>query len=338
MIAAVYYGPKDVKIEEVPVPKIMDDEILIKMLRIGICPTDVRYYSGLRGESTFDTPHFTTGKDSFGLSGHEVVGQVMKVGKNVTDFKDGDIVTHETFTYCGECKYCRAGLINLCEKKLDIARGYAGYVRLPAKFAYKLDSDVGIKRAAFAEPLAVVIHAVRKIPQNNLAIIGAGPMGLLMALYARHIGKKIVLLEQKEERIKFAKGIGLDQVFKTSGEEFEKAKIILNNDIFGVISSVGGKNAIQLAYDLSSGPVVIFGGTYPPESIQLELNNIHYSEKIVTGSADHVVKDMIESIQLISNGTLPLESLVTREYHITGLKQAFDNIIAGNEMKVQIYF
>ncbi len=338
MKAAIYYGPKDIKIEEIPVPEIKKDEILIKTLRIGVCPTDIRYYSGLRGESTFDNPKFTKGPDTFGLSGHEVVGEVSEVGSDVRDFSVGDLVTHETFTYCGVCKYCRAGLINLCERKLDIARGYAEFIRIPARYAYKFNEKVKIKNAPFAEPLAVVIHAVKKVPQKNLAIIGAGPMGLLMALYAIHIGKKVVLLEQKQERIEFAKKMGFEQVLSSQEGDITMAKSIFKNDIFGIISSVGGGKAIQLAIELTSGPVVIFGGTYPPESINVDLNAIHYSEKILTGSTDHVISDMLESIKLIEEGDLPLEKLITGEYAFTELNNAFNSIISGNEMKVQILF
>ncbi len=338
MKAAIYYGPKDIKIEEIPVPEIKKDEILIKTLRIGVCPTDIRYYSGLRGESTYDNPKFTMGPDTFGLSGHEVVGEVSEVGSDVRNFSEGDIVTHETFTYCGVCKYCKNGLINLCEKKLDIARGYAEFIKIPARYAYKLNKKVKIKNAPFAEPLAVVIHAVKKVPQKNLAIIGAGPMGLLMALYAIHIGKKVVLLEQKQERIEFAKKMGFEQVLNTQEGDITEVKSIFENDIFGIISSVGGGKAIQLAIEFTSGPVVIFGGTYPPESINVDLNAIHYSEKILTGSTDHVISDMLESIKLIEEGDLPLEKLITGEYALVELNKAFNSIISGNEMKVQILF
>jgi len=338
MKAAVYYRSRDIRIEEVPIPTIKKDEILIKTLRVGVCPTDIRYYLGLRGESTFDNPKFTKGLDTFGLSGHEVVGEVYEVGSDVKDFSVGDIVTHETFTYCGVCKYCRAGLINLCERKLDIARGYAEFIRVPARFAYKFNKKVDIRRAPFAEPLAVAIHAVKNVPQKNLAIIGAGPMGLLIALYATYVGKKVVLLELRPERIEFAKKLGFDQVLSTREGEIAEAKSVLEKDIFGVISTVGGSKAIQLAIELSSGPVVIFGGTYPPESIQLDLNYIHYREKIIMGSSDHVVSDMLESIKLIEEGALPLEKLITGEYKLTELTKAFENIISGKEMKVHIVF
>jgi L-iditol 2-dehydrogenase len=339
MKAAVFYGKSDIRIEEVPVPEVSDDEVLVKTLRIGICPTDLKYYLGLRGESTYDNPKFTTGKDTFGLSGHEIVGEIVEVGRKVKSFNEGDLVTHETFTYCGECKYCRRGLVNLCEKKIDIARGYAEYVRAPQKFVHKFKKGTDVKFAAFAEPLSVVIHAVRKIPLENIAIVGAGPMGVLMAMYSDYKGKNVLLLETREDRRKFAREIGVKNVM----DPINDAGLInskISSEIFGVVSSVGGKNPIDYALSLSSSsaPVVIFGGTYPAEMLTYDPNRIHYTEKIITGSTDHTVDDMDESIMLIEERKLHLDRIVTGEYSLSQLKEAFDNTISGKEMKVQIKF
>jgi L-iditol 2-dehydrogenase len=339
MKAAVFYGKSNIRIEEVPVPKISDDEVLVKNLRIGICPTDLRYYLGLRGESTYDNPRFTIGEDTYGLSGHEIVGEIVEIGRKVDSFEKGDLVTHETFTYCGECRYCRKGLINLCEKKIDIARGYAEYIRVPQKFVHKFKKGTDVKLAVFAEPLSVVIHAIKKIPFEDIAIVGAGPMGLLMAIYSDYKGKNVLLLETREDRRKFAERIGIKKVMDPINEP-GRINSEVSSGIFGVVSTVGGKNAIDYALSLSasSAPVVIFGGTYPPEVLTYDPNNIHYTEKVITGATDHTTSDMDESIILIEERKLPLHNIITGEYYLSQLKEALDNIISGREMKVQIKF
>ena len=339
MKAALFYGKSDIRIEEVSVPNIEKNEVLIKNIRIGICPTDLRYYLGLRSESTYDNQKFTTGADTYGLSGHEIVGEVSEVGKNVSSLKKGDLVTHETFVYCGECKYCKKGLVNLCEKKTDIARGYAEFVKVPEKFVHKFKKGTDIKFAAFAEPLSVVIHAVKKIEQDNVVIVGAGPMGILLGMYANYIGKNTLLLEARNDREEFAKKIGMPNVMNPV-KDSDLINSRVKEEIYGAISSVGGKNAIEYGLSLSSSsaPLVIFGGTYPLELINYNPNQIHYTEKIITGSTDHNIKDMKESIKIIEEKKIPLDKLITGEYSLSNLKLAFENVIAGKEMKVQIKF
>jgi Threonine dehydrogenase and related Zn-dependent dehydrogenases len=338
--AAIFKGPSNIEISEIPIPKPGPDELLIKNIRIGICPTDLRYYKGLRKESTYDNPLFTTGIDTYGLSGHEVVGEVVELGDEVKGFEIGDIVTHETFTYCGNCRYCKDGLINLCENKKDIARGYSEYYKVPYKFVYKFSKSVDPKFGAFAEPLAVVIHAVKKVPQKNLAILGAGPMGMLMAIYSRHLGKNVVLIEIKKSRYEFARSLGINALPPDISVNPSTIKEILKDSIYGVISSIGGRSAVENAISIASdsAPIVIFGGTYPPDFIALDLNTIHYSEKIITGSTDHTREDMKESIELIEKKALPLDKLVTKEFKFQELKNAFDAALNGDEMKIQVTF
>jgi len=338
--AAVFNGPSNIEITEIEIPKPNPDELLIKNIRIGICPTDLRYYKGLRKESTYDNPMFTTGVNTYGLSGHEVIGEVVGMGNEVRGFEIGDIVTHETFTYCGQCKYCNEGLINLCENKKDIARGYSEYYKVPYKFAYKFSKSVDPKFGAFAEPLAVVIHAVKKVPQKKLAIIGAGPMGMLMALYSKHIGKDVVVIEIKKNRYEFARSLGINALPPDISADPSKVKEFLHEGIYGVISSIGGRGAIENAISVASdsAPIVIFGGTYPPDSIPLDLNSIHYSEKIITGSTDHTREDMKESMELIEKKALPLDKLVTKEFEFPDLVNAFNAALNGEEMKIQVIF
>ncbi|MEM0312789.1 MAG: alcohol dehydrogenase catalytic domain-containing protein [Candidatus Micrarchaeaceae archaeon] len=338
MKAAIFLGPSNIKITDVPEPKIGKDEVLIKVKRIGVCPTDLRYYQGLRGEETFEGIPFTTGPDTFGLSGHEIIGEIVATGENVKHFQKGDQVTHETFTYCGVCNYCQSGLINLCEVKKDIARGYAEYVKVPEKFVYIFDKKVDPVMGAFAEPLSVVIHAVKKIPTKNVIIVGAGPMGLIMALYATYIGKETTVLEINEKRIEFAKSLGLRNVYSPKDDSWREKTKFNSNNLYSSITTVGGKEAIQLALNLASAsaPAVIFGGTYPKDTVPIDPNSIHYTEKVLTGSSDHTKEDMLESIKIIEQGAIKLNKLITGEYDLNHLKDAFDNILSGKEMKVQI--
>ncbi|MDP8011911.1 MAG: zinc-dependent alcohol dehydrogenase [Thermoplasmata archaeon] len=341
MRAACYYGPRNIKIEDMEIPEINDDEVLIETYTIGICPTDIRYYLGLRGESTYDNEKFTTGKDTYGLSGHEAVGKIVKIGKNVKKFKIGDFVVHETFTYCGECEFCKEGKINLCPNKKDIARGYSEYFKVPYKFLHLLPEDIDIDDAAFAEPLAVVLHAVKKVKNNSkdVAVIGAGPMGILISFALKLNGIDPAILEINENRRKFANELGFKNTINPEEEDFKnKIELITKYGFDGVISSIGGKGPFNLGLSITKpgGMFIIFGGTYPKDYIQLDPNAIHYSEKIITGSSDHDYDDMEEAIEIIRKREIPLKKIVTKKFSLNELNNAFESVISGNEMKVQI--
>lgn len=333
MLAACYYGPRDIRIENLPVPEIGDDEVLIESYTIGICPTDIRYYLGLRGESTYDNEKFTTGENTYGLSGHEVVGKVVKVGKNVKNIKIGDMVVHETFYYCGECEFCKEGKINLCINKKDIARGYSQYFKVPYKFVHVLPEGTDIDDAAFAEPLSVVLHAVNKIDQDvkQVAIIGAGPMGILLSYAVKLKNMEPVIFEISEKRRNFAKELGFKHVYDSILSSQTK-----NFD--AVISSVGGKEPILNAISITKpgGKIIIFGGTYPKDTIPIDPNMIHYTEINITGSTDHDLRDMEEAINIISKNLIPLKKLVTKTFRLENLKEAFEASLSGNEMKIQV--
>ncbi|MGC8565216.1 MAG: zinc-dependent alcohol dehydrogenase [Thermoplasmata archaeon] len=341
MLAACYYGARDIKVEDVEIPEISDDEILVQAYTIGICPTDVRYYLGLRGESTYDNDKFTIGKSTYGLSGHEVSGKVVKIGKNVKGIKIGDFVVHETFVYCGKCEYCKNGKINLCTNKKDIARGYSQYFKLPYRFAHVLSKDIDIDDAAFAEPLSVAIHAVKRLEKetDKVAIIGAGPMGILLAFAAKIREIEPALIEINEKRRDFAKSLGFQQVYNPGEGSFkEKINELTGVGFNGVICSVGGRDAIGLGIDIarSGGTIIIFGGTYPKDYLQLDPNSIHYSEKIITGSSDHTTEDMEEALDIIKKKEIPFKKLVTKTFSLNEIKVAFESVISGKEMKVQI--
>ncbi|MEM3713402.1 MAG: alcohol dehydrogenase catalytic domain-containing protein [Nitrososphaeria archaeon] len=337
MKAAVLYGPSLLSIEEVDVPEILDDEVLIRVKNIGICPSDVRSYLGIYKKQL---PY---GKNSYGLTGHEWSGEIVKVGGMVKDFSVGDRVVPEIIIPCGLCKFCMKGLTNLCINKQGVTKGYAEYVKAPAKVLFRIPKNVSFKEAAFSEPLAVCLHTNEIIspkPDDVILIIGAGPMGLIHLQISKLSGAKVIVSEVSDSRLYFAKKFGADLTVNPLKEDVCKVVKDLT-DGYGaeaVIVAVGNKIAIESAFKAVSaaGTIVLFGGTYPPTNIEIDPNIIHYGEIKVTGSYDHLPIHVEKALKLLHDKKIEVETLVSHEFPLERLKEAFELVKNGTSLKVQI--
>jgi len=158
MTAAVLHGPKNLKIEEVDVPRPKTGEVLVKLIANGLCHTDVTYYSALIPEKMRIYPL---------ILGHEAAGKIYAVGDNVSDLKEGDNVLLPPVYGCGECDYCLADLDNLCRRSNMLGGtrhgAYAQFTTLPAKFAFKMDPSVALDRACVAaDAVSTVYYALKE--------------------------------------------------------------------------------------------------------------------------------------------------------------------------------
>ena len=193
MKAIQYYGPQNIKLEEVPVKPVEEREVLVKIMSALTCGTDVK---------TFRRGHPVLIKQIPSGFGHEFAGIIEKVGRGVTKFKAGDRVVAANSAPCGKCFYCRHQEYNLCEN-LDLLNGaYAQYITVPARIVEKnmliLPDDLSFDKAAFCEPLANVVHGAFRTgikPGQSVGIIGIGPIGLMFAkvakLHVRYVNRAL---------------------------------------------------------------------------------------------------------------------------------------------------
>jgi len=337
MRAAVLYGPEDLRIEEVEIPQIGDNEVLVKIKNIGVCPSDVRNYLGIYKRNI---PY---GKESYGLSGHEWSGEIVKVGENVKGFSVGDRVVPEIIVPCGSCKFCMKGMTNLCKNKTGIIRGYAEYAKAPAKALFKIPENVSFSEAAFSEPIAVCLHAndiISPKPGETILIIGGGPMGLIHLQISKLSGANVILSEIVESRLKAAKDFGADVVVNPLNEDLSKVVKGLTQGYGAdaVIVATGSKTAIESAFKAVSaaGTIVLFGGTYPPTNIEVDPNLIHYGELKVTGSYDHLPTHVERGLKLLSQKKINVKKLISHTFPLDSLKEAFELVRKATALKVQV--
>jgi len=339
MKAAILHEPLKLEIAEVETPRPRENEILVRVRAIGICPSDVRYYLGIGIHRLVEY-----GKDSYGLIGHEWSGEVCEIGPNVKGIDVGERIAQDHLVPCGMCRYCGMGLTNLCLNKVQYLRGFAEYALAYAPNAYKLSESVSFEEAAFAEPLSCVVHAQRIAnikPGDIVVIIGAGPMGLLHMQLAKLAGALVIITDMIKERVKKAKNLGADYAVDVTEEDPVSLVKYVTNGIGAdkVIVSIGGKRPIEQSFQIArkNGTIILFGGTVPPESVEINPNIIHYGEIIITGSTDYTRDDFRVAIGLINNHRLRLKELITHVFPLEKLKEAFETVVAKKGLKVMVH-
>ena len=190
------YGPLDMRLEELDIPVINDNEVLIKVSYSGVCTTDRELYDGTM-------PYFEQGLSKRPMTpGHEWSGIIAEVGKDVQNVKPGDLVVGDISIGCGKCINCLKGLYHLCDNRTELGiirydGSFAEYLKTEGKNVYKVPEGVSPKEAALTEPLATVLNAVQRTginPGDNVIVFGDGPIGLLNAQLANHSGAPQVIV------------------------------------------------------------------------------------------------------------------------------------------------
>lgn len=327
MKAAMLYGPGDIRIEELAKTEPTQGDILVRIKAVGVCPSDLRGYTGARVPSK-----------GFPITlGHEWVGVVETVPPDCDEFHVGDRVAASWASFCGECYYCRKGEYNRCLHRWGHTKGgFMEYGTAPAACLRKIADTTPFVEAALAEPLACCLNGHRKLNVkvgDAVVIVGEGPIGLMHVQLARLSGAtKIIVTGLIPERLEMAKKLGADYVINAAEKDAvaEVKTLTEGRGADKVQIAVGGVTPIEAGIQMASigGVVNIFAGTHPPTSISVDPNRIHYSELVLTGSWDYTPHLFTTSIDLIDTKRIDVRSLIS---HVLPL----DDIGAGFEIAAQ---
>src|SRR5580698_4038754 len=200
---------KGLWLQDIPEPSIGINDVLIRVLRTGICGTDVHIYDwDAWASSTIQVPL---------AIGHEFVGEVVKVGSNVNDFNPGELVSGEGHVVCGRCRNCMAGLRHLCAHTSGVGVNRAGcfaeFIALPMSNVWRHDPKVDRDAAAIFDPFGNAVHTALKfdVLGEDVLITGAGPIGIMAAAVVRHAGARfVVITDVNEYRLDLARKVGVD--------------------------------------------------------------------------------------------------------------------------------
>lgn len=336
MKAAMLYGYKDLRIEEIEKPVTGKDEIVYKVMACGICPSDVRGWNRNQKLAHKRIP------------GHESVGEVTELGEKVEDLEIGDRIVSDWRDTCGECYYCRKGLYNFCLKAETPTRrsfrgGFCEYSKVRAPVYRKIPDNVPYEEAAFAEPLACCINGIHQSNieiGNDVAIIGCGPIGLQLLQLSKARGARLIAVDLNDDRLKIAKKLGAHDIINAREQDTVQTIFDLT-DGRGVNSSivaVGGAIPIKNGLDILDldGTVNIFAGTYPKVEIPIDPNPPHYKHLKITGSHDFTPHDFSTAIKLIEKGIVDVKSLISHRLPLEETQKGFDIVSKQQGLKVII--
>jgi len=336
MRVAVWYNNRDIRIEERPVPRIGPGELLVRVIASGICGSDVMEWYRLDRAPL--------------ILGHEIAGEVVKVGGGIEKYKVGDRVAVAHHIPCNTCHYCLSGNHTVCETlqrtNFDPG-GFAEYVRLPAihvdRGVFPLPDDMSFEEATFIEPLACVLRGQRRAdlrPGQCVLVIGSGISGLLHVQLARALGAGFIMaVDINDYRLDAAKKFGADVVI--NADEFSPERIReLNGGFLAdlIIVCTGAVTAVNQALTSveRGGTVLLFAPTAPGVTVPISINDLFWRTDItLTTSYAGSPADYSNALKLIQARRVKVREMITHRLSLveTGLGFKF---VAGAKESLKV--
>lgn len=329
MLAALFYAPLDVRLEEHPVPQPGTGEVLLQVATATTCGTDLK---------TFRRGHPVLFQRTPAGFGHEVAGIVAATGAGVTQCVEGDAVVVANSAPCLNCFYCRRECFSLCEDLLFLNGAYAEYLLVPARIVqqnlYHLSGATSLIAAALTEPLACALHGIDACEirsGDSVAILGAGPLGLMLAALASLRGAHTIVTGRGAERLALARKLGADVVIDVAGLSAEeqgeavRAETELRRGVDVAIEAVGQPATWELAATLTrpGGLVNFFGGCASDTYVTLATRPLHYQQLTFKGVFHHTPAYFARALELIISQQIDVEALITARYPLASLLDVF---------------
>jgi L-iditol 2-dehydrogenase len=336
MWAATLYGQDDLRIERQPTPRIAhDDDVLIRIRACGVCPSDIRSYVR-ETKRQGQLPHTL-------IPGHEWTGEVVATGDAVDEFAPGDPVAVNWRVVCGTCTYCGRGRHNYCARPDHerVRGGFCEYGIAPATNVKRIPAGTSFAEAAFSEPLACCLNGTHELDielGEDVAIVGAGSIGLLHLLLARAQGARVIVSELLEARREKARALGAHAVIEADQVDPVEAvrQLTGGRGADAVVVAIGHPTATQQGIAMTStlGRINLFAGTYPPTEIPLDPNLIHYENIVLTGTHDFVPREFDLALKLIEHDIIDVQSLISHRFPLQETRAAFDTVAQREGFKV----
>lgn len=336
MRVAMWYSNSDVRLEEMPKPKIGPGELLVRVEACGLCGSDVMEWYRLDRAPL--------------VLGHEIGGQIVEVGEGVERYKEGDRVTVAHHVPCNSCRYCLSGNHTVCDTLRTtnlFPGGLAEYLRVPeinvAQGVFLLPDSMSYEIATFAEPIACVTRGLRKAimkPGNTVLVLGSGIAGLLYIQVARILGaEKVISTDISDYRLEAAKMMGAD--IRVRAEEDIPAVIRDNNSgclADTVIVSTGAVSAINQAFKCveRNGTILFFAPTGPDITIPFSINDMFWrNDMTITTSYAASPADYQAALDLIKDSNIPVEKMITHRLPLEKAGYGF-KLVAEAENSIKI--
>ena len=322
-------------LEDVDVPKIDQNDVLIKIKKTAICGTDVHIYNWDKwSQATIPVPMHV---------GHEFVGEIAEIGNNVHDFKIGDLVSGEGHIVCGHCRNCLAGRRHLCKNTQGVGvnrpGAYAEYLSIPVTNVWYCDKNIPMDILACFDPLGNATHTALSfdVLGEDVLITGAGPIGCMAAMIAKHAGARfVVITDVNPYRLELAKTTGADLVVDVSRESIEDAQ-----------KTLGMKEGFDVAMEMSGNPAALnsildnmcHGGKIAllgimPENTEIDWNKVVFNMFTIKGIYGREMYETWYKMTTMIQSGLDITPLITHNFHYTEFEKGFEIMRSGNSGKV----
>jgi L-iditol 2-dehydrogenase len=333
MMAAVLYGKEHLQVEPVAVPRIGSGDILVRVKVALTCGTDVKVFRrGYHARMIVPPAVF----------GHELAGDVVAAGEDVTKFSVGQRVVAANSAPCEDCYFCRRGLQNLCEDLLFNNGAYAEYIRIPARIVekntYLIPQHVGYHDAALVEPLACVVRGFEEsAPRegDTIGIIGLGPIGLMFVKLAKLYNCRVVAVGRRKTQLDRAAALGADDLIEApNGVSPVQAirNLTHGRGVDVAIEAVGKPETWRWAVEMvrRGGTVNFFGGCPNDSKVNLDTALLHYSEITCKASFHHTPAYIRKALELVCAGHITASFFVNREEPLANLLEVMRHLMSHN--------
>jgi 2-desacetyl-2-hydroxyethyl bacteriochlorophyllide A dehydrogenase len=334
MPSALYTGQPTFTVADHETRRPGPGEVRIEVAYTGICGTDLHIRHGAM-DRRVRLP---------AVIGHEMAGRLVEIGANVSGWAIGDPVTVVPLLWCGECPACRAGHRHICHNLVFVGIDAPGSLQsswtVPARLLARLPPDLPLHHAALVEPTAVAAHDVRRAaitPDEHVVVVGAGPIGLLIAHVAAIDGAKVLVLEVDGQRRAIAERLGLSVVDPTT------------RDVPNLVAAWTAGAGAAVAFEVSGSAAGVRTATavlavrgrlvmvaIHPQPREVDLFRLFWRELTVIGARVYERPDVDRAVDLIARGRIPADDLITRIVPIAHVNDAFDALERGDEVKILI--
>ncbi len=335
MLQQVMTAPGVIEFREIPKPELQPGQVLVQIMRIGVCGSDIHVYHGKHPFTKYPV-----------TQGHEVSGRIVQLGEGVTGFSVGQKVTIEPQVVCGKCYPCRHGKYNLCEELKVMGFQTTGtaskYFAVDAEKVTPLPESMSFDEGAMIEPLAVTVHAARRFTElegAKVAILGCGPIGILLAQSCKALGASQVLITDiSDMRLELARRCGVDYTVNTRERNFGEAMVeCFGPDKADVIYDCAGNDITMgqaIQYARKGSKLVLVAVYAGMATVDLAVLNDHELDLDTTMMYRH--EDYVTAIRLVEEGKIQLKPLMSKHFAFRDYLKAYEYIDANRESTMKV--
>ena len=326
---------KGIWLQDTPEPEVGHNDLLIKIRKTAICGTDMHIYNWDEwSQKTIPVPM---------VVGHEYVGEVVGMGQEVKGFKVGDRVSGEGHITCGHCRNCRAGRVHLCRNTEGVGvnrpGAFAEYLVIPAFNAFKIPDNISDDLASIFDPFGNAVHTALSfdLVGEDVLITGAGPIGIMAAAVAKHVGARhVVVTDINPYRLELAKKMGATRAVDVSKE-----------DLKDVMNELGMTEGFDVGLEMSGVPVAFrdmlnkmnHGGKIamlgiPPQDVAIHWNQVIFKGLVIKGIYGREMFETWYKMASLLQSGLDLSPIITHTFSIDDFQKGFDTMGSGHSGKV----